>query len=360
VAIDPISTTTPATTDVERLQRERPSRRETSEESRAALRPDQDPDRRGVRSELRGLDARAIRSVERPDSLERSRARARGVDRESDFVSISDEARQLLRLARESAASDSAQQAQSFAPAQREVAAPQPFGERFIAVRVGPTPIEDLPRPEAERRTADRLSERAFLRELERVLSLPERAQDRAADETDEPSVRLVGSGTTEADPRLRELPGRRGPPDRPDFVRSGLEAARDDAGGIERSASSARLIGSEPVRAARREREQVELELRPRLGDDELLRATSLAPQTGAARSPRGENERAAEPSGPVGPQGRTELDAAPQITQVTGVLEADSSAAIVTRFLQSVDAPDPGPEPRPREVIGERLRPV
>jgi hypothetical protein len=114
-------------------------------------------------------------------------------------------------------------------------------------------------------------------------------------------------------------------------------------------------LIGSEPARAARREQEELGRELAPSLGDVDLVRATSLAPQAGAARPPRSESERGAEGPGPIDSKGAPALEARPQLSQVA-VLEADASNAIVTRFLGNIDAPDPGPEPRVRQVLGER----
>lgn len=297
----------------------------------------------------RSLDTRAVTRAARSDDAPQGRSRAATGDVDRELVSISDEARQLLRRAREIEGED----ARAAADPQ---AAPSSFSSQLIAVRVGPTPIEDLPRPAAESRAAEQLSERAFLRQLERVLSLPERPPSGTLEEELDggANVRLLGEADEDAEGRS-EATGPPGARERPAFTRNELEVARSTLSGVERSASSARLIGSEPARAARREQDGIERELASSLGDVNLARATSLAPQSGAARAPRAENERAAESSGPIDSTGAPALDAAPQLTQAA-VLEADTSTSIVTRFLGNLDAPEPGPTPRVRQFLGER----
>ncbi len=330
--------------NVSRLQEAQARRDARAEASQAELERRDDAPRAQRSTSVE--DARAVTRATRTEASPPARARAPSGEGDRELVSISDEARQLLRRAREQDRQEDVREAES------EVqAAPSSFSSQLIAVRVGPTPIEDLPRPAAESRAEAQLSERAFLRQLERVLSLPDRPPSEEFEEG--ANVRLLGESDEDAEAR-----GATGPPgsrERTPFTRNELEVARSPFAGVERSASSARLIGSEPARAARREQEGLERELAPSLGDADLVRATSLAPQSGAARPPRSDSERAAESSGPVDARGAPALDAAPQLSQAA-VVEADSSTSIVTRFLGNIDAPEPGPAPRVRQFLGER----
>ena len=345
--MDPIDATQPG--KVNRLQEARARRDARADAPEAVERPGDESRAERSRSE----DVRAVKRAARSDDAPQARARAASGEGDRELVSISDEARQLLRRAR---ASERQEEAVREAEATQPDAASSGFSSQLIAVRVGPTPIEDLPRPAAESRAADALAERAFLRQLERVLSLPERPtaeQDAEESDAQGAELRLLG----ERDDESAGLPGATGPPgarERPALQRPELEVARSTLGGVERSPSSARLIGSEPARAARREQEDREREFAPSLRDADLVRATSLAPQSGAARAPRGEGERGAESSGPVDSRGAPALEATPQLSQ-SAVLEAESSAAIVTRFLGNLDAPEPGPPPRVRQFIDQ-----
>ncbi|MFQ5698139.1 MAG: hypothetical protein ACE5IL_07625 [Myxococcota bacterium] len=111
-----------------------------------------------------------------------------------------------------------------------------------------------------------------------------------------------------------------------------------------------------EQQRLQRSDRQRAERSSDPR----SLERMSTLGPQAGnvqpreAARDEPGAAGRGAQPDRLPG-----EEVARRELTQA-GIVEARQSRDLFARFLAGTPARDPGPVPRPREVLGIRSRPI
>lgn len=215
---------------------------------------------------------------------------------------------------------------------------------KILAVRSGLPPPESF-KPDVEAHLRDALASRAALTRVGQVIQIEEPDPEPRA-ERERVELRIPGDRRgRDADVELR-LPG------------AGRQAAPPAPVGTGRLVSTGRAAEQreDQTRAewradAREFREdRVEREVR----EESSERASEVASNTGAVQNQENRAAAAEEQKEAAGAQ---TVEAS--FTQA-GVVEANRQDAIVTRFFEGVPARDPGPEPSPREELGERSEPV
>lgn len=264
------------------------------------------------------------------------------------------EAQQAHRQERDRALEERA--ARELEPPERESAMEMPKAPQ-IAVRAGPLSTEEFSAgtgavAAAERALAESLNGRARLVNVEKVLVEADRAASPEQASSDGNRVdpeRLLGNGepadlpvhnaSADRSAQRGETAHAQGAPEpRPNPVRDAVaDTNRTDAA----------------QQRAQTERDRIERVDRP----DDHASAAALAPQSGgvSAGTPSAGAESAAAENTERNSTANETVDRA---FSQAGVVEASAQDQLASRFLGNLPAPEPGPEPAPREVIGQRNR--
>ena len=261
-----------------------------------------------------------------------------------DAFSLQNRLQELSSTVGFSSARGATQQSEAPQPAQTPEVNTTP--RQVVAVRVGLPPVEPaVANVEAQLRAA--LANRAGLRQVGELLSLD------TPDAGPEVEVHLVGEGREREKTDFEPIP-------LPGEGRSReFEALRAASpAGPQRVVSTPNLAAQNiptapsPSSEQNRDREETEQVRNP----EDQQNISSVAPNTGAVQNP--EEVRRTELLGqPDQPAGTT--IAQTTLTQA-GLVEAEREDQLVTRFMNGNPAPDPGPEPRVQEELGERSVPI
>ncbi len=275
-----------------------------------------------------------------------------------------DEARALERARTHTRADEARVRERGNEAAAQQRSEPQSLRERpssTIAVRFGPAPIRAQDGA-ADTVVRQALAGRSLLPRVGDLLQDGER-RERIAETLD--SVRgdganeLAPSGSAEPEPVESNVIGD-GRPESSEALRMLQARARRPA--AEPSAPPAALPGLPEHRRVQddasgeaRERDETR-SLESGLGSAELDAVAATVPSSGGAQSSRTEQVQRLELPGSNAASHIDRERLARQAATLNGVVEATREDSLVSRFLGNSDAPDPGPEPRPRQELGDR----